>query len=219
MTHSAFACGVCRATYAAEQSVQKLEKGKKDQDLLIDHLQQQLRTHEQQIAIYSQQYDAQKRETRAAKEMLAGAEAEMEGIHFEKKQLTAQWQSSLIATQRRDQALRVSMSIAQTKEGACLLSFSHDRSIVQGIPQWLPAGPAEAKALPREGASAQGWTPVHNSIGGCCLWDNMNTQLVVQHQQLEWPYTSHIRAKYLYTFIFSLYLFSEGAGGCNHRAA
>ncbi|KAA6423115.1 MAG: hypothetical protein FRX49_07102 [Trebouxia sp. A1-2] len=95
-----------RATYAAEQSVQKLEKGKKDQDLLIDHLQQQLRTHEQQIAIYSQQYDAQKRETRAAKEMLAGAEAEMEGIHFEKKQLTAQWQSSLIATQRRDQALR-----------------------------------------------------------------------------------------------------------------
>ncbi|DBA91706.1 TPA: hypothetical protein ACH3X1_003305 [Trebouxia sp. C0004] len=95
-----------RATYAAEQSVQKLEKGKKDQDLLIDHLQQQLRTQEQQIAIYSQQYDAQKRETRAAKEMLAGAEAEMEGIHFEKKQLTAQWQSSLIATQRRDQALR-----------------------------------------------------------------------------------------------------------------
>jgi peptidoglycan hydrolase CwlO-like protein len=123
MTYSAFAYGVCRATYAAEQSVQKLEKGKKDQDLLIDHLQQQLRTHEQQIAIYSQQYDAQKRETRAAKEMLAGAEAEMEGIHFEKKQLTAQWQSSLIATQRRDQALRVSMSNAQTKKGECLCTI------------------------------------------------------------------------------------------------
>ncbi len=125
MTYSAFAYGVCRATYAAEQSVQKLEKGKKDQDLLIDHLQQQLRTHEQQIAIYSQQYDAQKRETRAAKEMLAGAEAEMEGIHFEKKQLTAQWQSSLIATQRRDQALRVSMSNpqTQTKKGGCLCTI------------------------------------------------------------------------------------------------
>ena len=99
----------CRATYAAEQSVQKLEKGKKEQDLLIDHLHQQVRTQEQQIAIYTQQYEAQKRESRAAKEMLAGAEAEMEGIHFEKKQLTAQWQSSLIATQRRDQALRVNM--------------------------------------------------------------------------------------------------------------
>lgn len=99
----------CRATYAAEQSVQKLEKGKKEQDLLIDHLHQQVRTQEQQIAIYTQQYEAQRRESRAAKEMLAGAEADMEGIHFEKKQLTAQWQSSLIATQRRDQALRVNM--------------------------------------------------------------------------------------------------------------
>ena len=99
----------CRATYAAEQSVQKLEKGKQEQDLLIDHLHQQVRTQEQQIAIYTQQYEAQRRESRAAKEMLAGAEAEMEGIHFEKKQLTAQWQSSLIATQRRDQALRVSL--------------------------------------------------------------------------------------------------------------
>ena len=42
-----------------------------------------------------QRYEAQRQE------MLAGAEAEMEGIHFEKKQLTAQWQSSLIATQHR----------------------------------------------------------------------------------------------------------------------
>lgn len=94
--------------------MQKLEKGKKDQDLLIDHLHQQVRTQEQQIAIYSQQYEAQRRETRAAKEMLAGAEAEMEGIHFEKKQLTAQWQSSLIATQRRDEALRVGDRITRT---------------------------------------------------------------------------------------------------------
>ncbi len=125
MTYSVFAHGMCRATYAAEQSVQKLEKGKKDQDLLIDHLQQQLRSQEQQIAIYSQQYDAQKRETRAAKEMLAGAEAEMEGIHFEKKQLTAQWQSSLIATQRRDQALRVSMGNAGLPVGGCRFAWEY----------------------------------------------------------------------------------------------
>ncbi len=30
----------------------------------------------------------------------------------------------------------------------------HDRPIVPGIPRWLPASPAEAKALPHEGASA-----------------------------------------------------------------
>ena len=97
--------------------MQRLEKGKKDQDLLIDHLHQQVRTQEQQIAIYSQQYENQQRETRAAREMLAEAQAEMEGVHFEKKQLTAQWQSSLIATQRRDQALRVSFCARQS--GCC----------------------------------------------------------------------------------------------------
>ncbi len=32
--------------------------------------------------------------------------------------------------------------------------FGHGRPIVQGIPQWLPASPAEAEALPHEGASA-----------------------------------------------------------------
>ena len=34
------------------------------------------------------------------------------------------------------------------------LLFSPDRPVVQGIPRWLPASPAEAKALPCEGASA-----------------------------------------------------------------
>jgi len=57
------------------------------------------------------------------RQALVRAEAEMEGIHFEKKQLTAQWQSSLIATQRRDQALRVSMGNAQTKKGECLCTI------------------------------------------------------------------------------------------------
>ena len=33
----------------------------------------------------------------------------MEGVAFEKKQLTAQWQSSLIAMQKRDEALKVGL--------------------------------------------------------------------------------------------------------------
>ena len=131
ITVYAIASCQCRATYAAEQSVQKLEKGKKEQDLLIDHLHQQVRTQEQQIAIYTQQYEAQRRESRAAKEMLAGAEAEMEGIHFEKKQLTAQWQSSLIATQRRDQALRVSLLQPACYRQACLLPLGLARLLLE----------------------------------------------------------------------------------------
>ncbi len=37
---------------------------------------------------------------RSAQETLAQAEADMEAVHFEKKQLTAQWKSSLNAIQR-----------------------------------------------------------------------------------------------------------------------
>ena len=41
----------------------------------------------------------------------------------------------------------------QGLKGATLLS--HDRPIVQGMTRWLPTTPAETKALPHEGASAQ----------------------------------------------------------------
>jgi len=46
-------------------------------------------------------------ETHAARSTLKEAEAEMEAIHFEKKQLVQQWKSSLIGITRRDEALQV----------------------------------------------------------------------------------------------------------------
>lgn len=54
----------------------------------------------QQLALYTAQLTAQQHETRAAKETLAEAEREMESVHFEKKQLLAQWRGSLNAIQR-----------------------------------------------------------------------------------------------------------------------
>lgn len=54
----------------------------------------------QQHALYSAQLVSQQKETRAAQETLAEAEADMQGVHFEKKQLVAQWKSSLNAIQK-----------------------------------------------------------------------------------------------------------------------
>lgn len=51
------------------------------------------------------QVEAQKSETRAAMETLVEAEQEMDTIHFEKRQLIAQWHSSLLAITRREEAL------------------------------------------------------------------------------------------------------------------
>eukprot|EP00877_Chromochloris_zofingiensis_P014228 jgi/Chrzof1/9059/Cz03g34170.t1 len=94
-----------RAAYAAEEAVQKLEKEKIRQDYLIDDLQETMKSLHQQHALYSAQLVSQQKETRAAQETLAEAEADMQGVHFEKKQLVAQWKSSLNAIQKRDEAL------------------------------------------------------------------------------------------------------------------
>lgn len=63
-------------------------------------MQENMKTLQQQLALYTAQHEAQQRETRAAMETLAEAEAEMENVHFEKKQLVAQWRSSLLAIQK-----------------------------------------------------------------------------------------------------------------------
>lgn len=94
-----------RAAYAAEGAVQQLEKEKLEQDLRIDTMQEGMKSMQQQLQLHTAQLEAQKRETRAAMETLAEAETEMESVHFEKKQLVAQWKSSLVAIQKRDEAL------------------------------------------------------------------------------------------------------------------
>ena len=43
-----------------------------------------------------------------------------------------------------------------------IFMFSHDGPFVQGIARWLPASPAEAEALPHEGASAPVMLIVHS---------------------------------------------------------
>lgn len=63
-------------------------------------LQERMRSLEQQLALYTAQCTEQRHETRAALETLAQAESDMEAVHFEKKQLLAQWKGSLQAIQR-----------------------------------------------------------------------------------------------------------------------
>ena len=63
-------------------------------------MQENIKSLQQSFQLYAAQLEAQKRETRAAMETLVEAEAEMESVHFEKKQLVAQWKSSLLAIQK-----------------------------------------------------------------------------------------------------------------------
>jgi len=95
-----------RQTYKTEENVEVKEKAKVKQDLYIDSLTEQIKTQYEKLALLDAQLESQRAETTAAAETLAEASREMETINFEKKQLLQQWKSSLVAMQRRDEALQ-----------------------------------------------------------------------------------------------------------------
>lgn len=95
-----------RATYKAEEHVQELEGQKKQQDLLLDDLTRSIKALEAKLDMYTAQLEAQKTETGQAQQVLDEANAEMDKIRAEKKQLLQQWNSSLLAVRRRDEHLQ-----------------------------------------------------------------------------------------------------------------
>merc|ERR1712166_268353 len=95
-----------RATYKAESDIQSLEDKQKWQDLYIDSQHDKIKRLEEQLALYDAQLESQKQETKAAADTLHEASEEMQAINYEKRTLLQQWKSSLIALQRRDEALQ-----------------------------------------------------------------------------------------------------------------
>jgi chromosome segregation ATPase len=98
-----------RATYATEGAVQALEVHTRQQDQLIDSMQQQLRRLGRQAEVQAAALLVQRSETAAARQLSAAALADMETVAFEKKQLLGQWRSSLVAMQKRDASLEASV--------------------------------------------------------------------------------------------------------------
>merc|ERR1719399_2247400 len=95
-----------RATHKAEENIKGVEKSKVKQDLLIDKINEEIKSLTERKAIYEAQLVAQKQETQAAVATLTEAAREMEAVEFEKRQLQQQLKSSLIGMQRRDAALQ-----------------------------------------------------------------------------------------------------------------
>jgi chromosome segregation ATPase len=95
-----------RATHKAEENIKGVEKSKVKQDLLIDKINEEIKTLTERKAIYEAQLVAQKQETEAAVSTLTEAAREMEAVEFEKKQLQQQLQSALRGMMRRDSALQ-----------------------------------------------------------------------------------------------------------------
>lgn len=94
-----------RAAYGTEENIQAVEKEKREQDLLIDELDERIHKATEELKVYEAQIDAQKTSSAGAQEMLQEAMVEMEAINKEKKEYIAKWKSSLIGIARRDAAL------------------------------------------------------------------------------------------------------------------
>jgi len=95
-----------RATYKAEEAVSKLEGDKRSQDHLIDALSERLKREQEQLSLTEAQITSQRKESEGAQSTLRAASEEMEAIRFEKRQLQAQWKTSLVGLEKRDEALQ-----------------------------------------------------------------------------------------------------------------
>jgi len=90
----------------AEETAGRTEKAQKHKDLLLEGLHARLHAAAAGRALSAARLGEQRRETRAARELLAATAAEAEGVHYERRARGAQWRDSLLALQRRDEALK-----------------------------------------------------------------------------------------------------------------
>jgi chromosome segregation ATPase len=89
----------------AGEDVREMKKDKQAQDVYIEGLYEQVRRLEADVSMTDAQLKAQREQTYEANKMIQQTNAELEVLVFEKKQLVQQWRSSILALNRRDQAL------------------------------------------------------------------------------------------------------------------
>lgn len=82
-------------------------KGKLDQDSYIDNLNRQVTRLEDEIALTDAQLQAQKEQSTDAEKMIRETKIALEKLGSEQKRLVQQWNTSVVALGRRDQALSV----------------------------------------------------------------------------------------------------------------
>jgi chromosome segregation ATPase len=104
-----------RAAAKAEVDIAAKERAKNQQDLYIDSITLEIKSLAENLSLLDAQIASQRAETQAAADTMQEAAAESEAIGSEKKSLIAQWQSSLVAMRRRDEALK-SMQDSITKQ-------------------------------------------------------------------------------------------------------
>lgn len=106
-----------RAAYNVEEGVVNLEREKKEQDLLIDNMNEEIKRLNDNKALYSAQLISQREETAAARETLGEASKEIDKIIMAKKTLLSDWKNSIKDMRYKDYAFQsMKQLVKETKQ-------------------------------------------------------------------------------------------------------
>jgi coiled-coil domain-containing protein 40 len=165
-----------RAAYKTEQSIQELEKNKQVQDTYADNLTKQIKTLQQQIAMYSGQLGTQQKETEEAASVLLETAKELDLIANEKKQLMMQWKAALSGLSRRDEALAQASETLQAAESAV-----HDYDVeIDGV----------KRQIQKEQERHESLSGMRDRLENDLIWVEENlSKMVIERDQLQERYT------------------------------
>lgn len=107
-----------RVASKAEENVKSLQKGKLQQDLYIDSIHERVKSLEQDTNLTEKQFLIQNKLTTDADKVIKETMVDLEGLVFEKKQLVQQWDLSILALGRRDQALTAATNALRKVENS-----------------------------------------------------------------------------------------------------
>ncbi|KAF5405478.1 Coiled-coil domain-containing protein 40 [Paragonimus heterotremus] len=124
-----------RAAEKATIDLSKHENEKLRQDLLVDRIQTKVDQLKEDIALYEAQITAQEAEMEISQNLLHEAEAQIVSISVDRKNLLAQWNTSLLGLQRRNEAYAALMkAYNELKERLLVLEneqVAYRRSIIK----------------------------------------------------------------------------------------
>lgn len=105
-----------RAAYNVEEGVVNLEREKKEQDLLIDTMNEEIKRLNDNKALYQAQLISQREETAAARDTLAEASKEIDKVIMAKKTLLSDWKNSIKDMRYKDSALQSLKQLVKDKK-------------------------------------------------------------------------------------------------------
>ena len=124
-----------RAASKAEETVIGLQKGKLKQDLYIDSLNERIKSLEQDTNLVEGELRIQKNLTTDADRVIQETISDLDELISEKKQLVRQWDSTILALGRRDQALAVVSEALRKAEDKTKDSKSEILSVIRDMKQ------------------------------------------------------------------------------------